>query len=67
MSYLEFTVLLYLIISYSDHVLARMAEIEDISYSLNVSQLTFGFYQAHVLQGPLFSQTQIELGNAQCS
>ena len=26
----------------SDHVLARMAEIEDISYSLNVSKLTFG-------------------------
>lgn len=51
----------------SDHVLARMAEIEDISYSLNVSKLTFGFYQAHVLQGPLFSHTQIELGNAQCS
>ena len=48
----------------SDPVLARMAEIEDINYSLNVSKLTFGFYQAHVLQGPLFSHTQIELGNA---
>jgi len=51
----------------SDHVLARMAEIEDISYSLNVSKLTFGFYQAHVLQGLLFSHAQIELGNAQCN
>ena len=51
----------------SDYVLARMAEIEDISYSLNVSKLTFGFYQAHVLQGLLFSHAQIELGNAQCS
>ena len=51
----------------SDHVLARMAEIEDISYSLNVSKLTFGFYQSHVLQGSLFSHTQIELGNAQCN
>ena len=48
----------------SDPVLARMAEIKDINYSLNVSKLTFGFYQAHVLQGPLFSHTQIELGNA---
>ena len=51
----------------SDHVLARMAEIEAIHYSFNISKLTFGFYQAHVLQGPLFSHTQIELGNAQCS
>ena len=51
----------------SDHVLERMAEIEDIRYSLNVSKLTFGFYQSHVLQGALFSQTQIELGNAQCN
>ena len=51
----------------SDHVLARMAEIEDINSSLNISKLTFGFYQAHVLQGLLFSHAQIELGNAQCS
>ena len=51
----------------SDHVLERMAEIEDINSSLNISKLTFGFYQAHVLQGPLFSRTQIELGNAQCN
>ncbi|AYA68362.1 2'-5' RNA ligase family protein [Acinetobacter sp. WCHA55] len=51
----------------SDHVLTRMAEIEDINYSLNISKLTFGFYQADVLQGPLFSHTQIKLGNAQCN
>ena len=51
----------------SDPILARMAEIEDIHYNLNVSQLTFGFYQAHVLQGPLFTQTQIKLGDAQCN
>lgn len=51
----------------SDHVLARMAEIEAINSSLNVSKLTFGFYQSHVLQGPLFSRTQIELENAQCN
>ncbi|MFN3291334.1 MAG: 2'-5' RNA ligase family protein [Acinetobacter sp.] len=51
----------------SDHVLARMAEIEDIHSSLNISKLTFGFYQAHVLQGPLFSHAQIELENAQCN
>lgn len=51
----------------SDHVLTRMAEIEDINYSLHISKLTFGFYQADVLQGPLFSHTQIKLGNAQCN
>ena len=51
----------------SDHVLARMAEIEAINSSLNISKLTFGFYKSHVLQGPLFSHTQIELGNAQCN
>lgn len=51
----------------SDHVLARMAEIEAINSSLNISKLTFGFYQSHVLQGPLFSHAQIELENAQCN
>lgn len=51
----------------SDYVLARMAEIDSLSYSLKVEQLTFGFYQANTLQGQLFPHLHLHLGDALCN
>ena len=50
----------------SDDVFQRIAQIEQASFEINIQQLSFGSYQAQLLQGPLTVHHQFKLGELCC-
>ncbi len=51
----------------SELIFEYMTKIEQQHFDFSINQLTFGYYDAQMLQGPLYPHTQLILGESCCN